>query len=42
MGDSSDNIPGVAGVGEKTALSLIAKFQDLEGVYQSIDSPDIK
>ncbi len=42
MGDSSDNIPGVAGVGEKTALSLIAEFGSLEGVYENIDSESIK
>lgn len=42
MGDSSDNIPGVAGVGEKTALSLIAEFGSLEGVYENIDSDSIK
>lgn len=38
MGDSSDNIPGVLGVGEKTALTLIQKYGSLEGVYQNIDS----
>lgn len=42
MGDASDNIPGVAGVGEKTALALIARFQSLDGVYGNIESPDIK
>ncbi|MEG2233323.1 MAG: DNA polymerase I [Oscillospiraceae bacterium] len=42
MGDSSDNIPGVAGVGEKTALSLIQKFGTLDGVYENIDSAEIK
>jgi len=36
-GDSSDNIPGVAGVGEKTALELIAKYDDLDGVYKHLD-----
>ncbi len=41
MGDSSDNIPGVAGVGEKTALKLIAEFKTLDGVYAHIDSPSI-
>lgn len=42
MGDSSDNIPGVAGIGEKTALELIRSFGSLEGVYQNIDDPSIK
>ena len=42
MGDSSDNIPGVAGVGEKTAVSLIAQFGSVDGVYASIDSESIK
>jgi len=42
MGDSSDNIPGVAGIGEKTALSLIRKFGSLDGVYEHIDDPAIK
>lgn len=37
MGDSSDNIPGVAGIGEKTASSLIKEFGDLEGVYASYE-----
>lgn len=37
MGDSSDNIPGVPGVGEKTALSLISAYGTLEGVYEHID-----
>lgn len=42
MGDASDNIPGVAGVGEKTALALIQQFGSLEGVYEHIDDPAIK
>ena len=37
MGDSSDNIPGVAGVGEKTARALIADYNDLDGVYAHLD-----
>ncbi len=37
MGDASDNIPGVAGIGEKGALKLIAQYGDLEGVYAHID-----
>jgi DNA polymerase-1 len=42
MGDSSDRIPGVEGVGQKTALSLISKFGTLDGVYGNLDSPDIR
>ncbi|MBR3356204.1 MAG: DNA polymerase I [Oscillospiraceae bacterium] len=42
MGDSSDNVPGVSGCGEKTATSLIAAFGSLDGVYDNIDSPMIK
>lgn len=38
MGDSSDNIPGVAGIGEKTALSLIKEFTSVDGVYENIGS----
>ncbi len=37
MGDSSDNIPGVPGVGEKTALNLISQYGDLESIYEHID-----
>lgn len=37
MGDSSDNIPGVPGVGEKTALKLLAAYGSVEGVYEAID-----
>lgn len=36
MGDSSDNIPGVAGVGEKTAIKLISQFESLEKLYASL------
>ena len=36
-GDTSDNIPGVAGVGEKTALKLLNQFESVEGVYEHID-----
>ena len=42
MGDSSDNIPGVPGIGEKTALNLIRSFGTLSGVYQNIESAEIK
>lgn len=37
MGDKSDNIPGIPGIGEKTALSLIKEYKSLEGVYNNID-----
>jgi len=42
MGDSSDNIPGVAGVGPKTATDLLLKFGSLDGVYANLDDPAIK
>ncbi|MBE6576791.1 MAG: DNA polymerase I [Ruminococcaceae bacterium] len=38
MGDSSDNIPGVAGIGEKTALKLIAEFGSIDGLYEKYQS----
>ncbi len=38
MGDASDNIPGVKGVGEKTALSLVGKYGELEIIYQDLDA----
>ncbi len=38
MGDSSDNIPGVAGIGEKTAVKLINEYGSLDGVYENIES----
>ena len=37
MGDASDNIPGVKGIGEKTALSLLQKYETLDGVYNHLD-----
>ncbi|MBN2550858.1 MAG: DNA polymerase I [Anaerolineales bacterium] len=37
VGDKSDNIPGVAGVGEKTAASLLQAYQTLDGVYEHLD-----
>ena len=42
MGDSSDNIPGVAGVGPKTAKDLLAKFGSLDGVYEHLEDPSIR
>jgi len=41
MGDSSDNIPGVAGVGEKTAANLIKAYGSLDGIYENIDDKGI-
>ena len=37
MGDASDNIPGVKGIGEKTAISLLSKYQTLDNLYNHID-----
>ena len=37
MGDKSDHIPGVAGVGEKSAMSLLTQYKDLDGVYAHLD-----
>jgi len=42
MGDSSDNIPGVAGVGPKTATELLLKFGSLDGVYENLSDPSIR
>ncbi len=41
MGDSSDNIPGVAGIGEKTALKLISQFGGLEKLYEELPSAEL-
>ena len=38
MGDSSDNIPGVKGIGEKTAISLLTKYKDLNTLYENIEN----
>ena len=42
MGDTSDNIPGVAGVGEKTAIKLLNQFESVEGVYEHIEEVTAK
>jgi DNA polymerase I len=44
VGDKSDNIPGVNGVGEKTAINLLKTYQTLDGVYQHLDelSPSLR
>ena len=41
MGDSSDNIPGVPGVGEKTALKLISEFSSLEALYEALPAASL-
>lgn len=42
MGDTSDNIPGIAGVGEKTAIKLLNQFESVEGVYEHIEEVTAK
>ena len=42
MGDSSDNYPGVPGIGEKTAKELMAKFGSLDGVYENAEDDSLK
>ena len=44
VGDKSDNIPGVVGIGKKTATSLLASYNDLDGVYSHLEdlSPSVK
>ncbi len=41
MGDSSDNIPGVAGIGEKTAFSLIGQYHSIEKIYEDLEQLDV-
>lgn len=41
MGDPSDNIPGVKGVGEKTAFSLIQKYQSIENIYEKLEGLEV-
>ena len=42
MGDTSDNIPGVPGVGEKTAMALIAQYQTIDAIYAAMPDVDAK
>ena len=42
MGDTSDNIPGVKGIGEKTAMSLIEQYHNIEYIYDNIESIGLK
>ena len=42
MGDSSDNIPGVPGVGEKTAMDLVQRYGEIKKIYANLDSLEIK
>lgn len=42
MGDASDNIPGVPGIGEKTALDLVRRFGGIDAIYSQIDTLDIR
>ena len=42
MGDSSDNIPGVPGIGEKTALDLLHRYGSLDEIYRNLDGLDVK
>lgn len=42
MGDASDNIPGVKGVGEKTAMDLIQRFGTIRNIYENLDTIDVK
>ena len=42
MGDSSDNIPGVPGVGEKTAMDLVQRYGEIKNIYENLDSLEIK
>ena len=38
MGDTSDNIPGVKGIGEKTAMDLIQRYQSVEAIYADVEA----
>ena len=37
MGDKSDNIPGISGIGEKTAINMIKKYKTIEKLYKAIE-----
>ena len=41
MGDASDNIPGVKGVGEKTAMALVQRYQTVDALYQAMPTPEM-
>ena len=41
MGDTSDNIPGVKGIGEKTAKKLISEYHNIETVYEQLETIDV-
>lgn len=42
MGDTSDNIPGVKGIGEKTAMDLIQRYQSVEAIYADVEGVEVK
>ncbi|HIW94068.1 MAG TPA: DNA polymerase I [Candidatus Flavonifractor merdipullorum] len=42
MGDASDNIPGVKGIGEKTAMDLIQRYTSVEEIYRDLDALEVK
>jgi DNA polymerase-1 len=41
-GDPSDNIPGVKGIGDKTAIELLQRFKDLDGIYENLGNGEVK
>lgn len=42
QGDASDNIPGVAGIGEKTAMQLVSSFGGIDRIYENLDALPIR